>query len=129
MKLVVNTVLGVSMQAVAEAVALGERLGIERGRLLDVLSRTAVIAPAQQYKLSRAARNDYSAQFATSLMNKDFRLIMDQAEALHVPMPSAAAAFQMNLAPAARHPDEDYSSVIAQMEELAGIAAPNPAAK
>jgi 3-hydroxyisobutyrate dehydrogenase-like beta-hydroxyacid dehydrogenase len=129
MKLVVNTVLGVSMQAVAEAVALGEKMGIERGRLLDVLSRTAVIAPAQQYKLNRAARNDYSAQFSISLMNKDFRLIMDQAAALHVPMPSAAAAFQMNLAHAARHPNEDYSSVIAQMEELADIAAPIPAAK
>jgi 3-hydroxyisobutyrate dehydrogenase-like beta-hydroxyacid dehydrogenase len=125
MKLVVNTVLGVSMQAIAEAVALGERLGIERSRLLDVLSRTAVIAPAQQYKLPRAAREDYSAQFAASLMNKDFHLIIEQAAALHVPMPTAAAAFQMNLTQTARHPDEDYSGVIAQMEELSGIGVPN----
>jgi 3-hydroxyisobutyrate dehydrogenase len=117
----------VSMQAVAEAIALGERLGIERGRLMDVLIRTAVIAPAQQYKLSRAARNDYYAQFAMSLMNKDFHLIIDQAAALRVPMPTAAAAFQMNLAQMARHADEDYSCVIAQMEELSGVGVPNPA--
>jgi len=128
MKLVVNTVLGVSMQAIAEAIALGDRLGIERSRLLDVLSRTAVIAPAQQYKLLRAAREDYSAQFAASLMNKDFNLIMEQAAALHVPMPTAAAAFQMNLAHMARHPDQDYSGVIAQMEELSSVGMPNPAA-
>jgi 3-hydroxyisobutyrate dehydrogenase-like beta-hydroxyacid dehydrogenase len=129
MKLVVNAVLGVSMQVVAEAIALGEKLGIERGRLLDVLSRTAVIAPAQQSKLPRAARNDYSAQFAVSLMNKDFRLIMDQAAALRVPMPAAAAAFQMNLARMARYPDEDYSGVIAEMEELAGCKGVNTATK
>jgi 3-hydroxyisobutyrate dehydrogenase len=129
MKLVVNTVLGVSMQAIAEAVALGEKLGIERTLLLDVLSRTAVIAPAHHDKLLRAARNDYSAQFAISLMNKDFHLIMDRAEALRVPMPTAAAAFQMNVARAAKFPDEDYSGVIAQMEDWSEVNVSRAAAK
>ncbi len=55
MKLVVNAVLGVSMQAIAEAIALGEKLGLEREHLLHVLSQTAVVAPAQQNKLLRAA--------------------------------------------------------------------------
>ncbi len=120
MKLVVNTILGVSMQALAEAIVLGEKLGLARGNLLDVLSRTAVVAPAQRDKLLRAAVNDFSAQFAVALMNKDFHLIMDRAAALRVPMPAAAAAYQMNVARAARYPDEDYSSVIVQMRELAG---------
>lgn len=129
MKLVVNAILGVSMQAVAEAIALGERLGIERGTLLEVLSHTTVIAPAQQNKVGRAARNDYSAQFAISLMNKDFRLIMDHAAALRVPMPTTAAAFHMNLARTARYPDEDYSGVIAEMEELSGVNVAGAAGK
>jgi 3-hydroxyisobutyrate dehydrogenase-like beta-hydroxyacid dehydrogenase len=55
-----------------------------------------------------------------ALMNKDFHLIMDRAAALRVPMPAAAAAYQMNVARATCHPDEDYSSVIMQMRELAG---------
>src|SRR5258708_36626288 len=46
MKLVVNTLLGIGMQAIAEAVALGEKSGLDRNRLLDVLSETAVVAPA-----------------------------------------------------------------------------------
>jgi hypothetical protein len=54
-------------------------------------------------------------------MNKDFHLILDQAAALRVPMPTAAAAFQMNVARAAKYPDEDYSGVIAQMEDWSGI--------
>ena len=49
MKLVVNTLLGVGMQAIAEAVVLGEKAGLDRGRLLDVLSKTAVIAPCLLY--------------------------------------------------------------------------------
>jgi hypothetical protein len=34
----------------------------------------------------------------------------------------------MNLAHAAKHPDQDYSGVIAQMEELAGVEVLNPGA-
>jgi len=118
MKLVVNAVLGVSMQAIAEAIALGEKLGLEREHLLHVLSQTAVVAPAQQNKLLRAAADDYSPQFPVYLMNKDFHLIMERAAALKVPMPTTAAAYQMNMAQAATQPDQDYSSVIMQMREL-----------
>jgi 3-hydroxyisobutyrate dehydrogenase-like beta-hydroxyacid dehydrogenase len=126
MKLVVNAVLGVSMQALAEAIALGEKLRLPRQRLLNVLAQTAVVAPAQQNKLLRATANDYSPQFPLALMNKDFRLIMEQAAALEVPMPATAAAFEINLARAAKHPNQDYSSVILQMRELSGEEA-NPA--
>jgi 3-hydroxyisobutyrate dehydrogenase-like beta-hydroxyacid dehydrogenase len=118
MKLVVNAVMGVSMQGIAEAIALGEKLGLPRQLLLNVLSQTAVVAPAQQNKLLRAAANDYSPQFPMALMNKDFRLVMEQAAATGVPMPATAAAYQMNVARAARQPGEDYSSVIVQMHEL-----------
>jgi 3-hydroxyisobutyrate dehydrogenase-like beta-hydroxyacid dehydrogenase len=121
MKLVVNAIMGVGMQAIAEAVALGEKLGLPRERLLNVLAQTAVIAPAQQNKLLRASVNDYSAQFPISLMNKDFRLVMERAAATAVPMPATSAAYQMNLARAARQPDEDYSSVIVEMRELARV--------
>jgi 3-hydroxyisobutyrate dehydrogenase-like beta-hydroxyacid dehydrogenase len=76
MKLVVNTLLGVGMQAIAEAVVLGEKAGLDRERLLEVLSKTAVIAPAHAGKLARAAVNDYSPQFPLRLMNKDFELIL-----------------------------------------------------
>jgi 3-hydroxyisobutyrate dehydrogenase-like beta-hydroxyacid dehydrogenase len=130
MKLVVNTVLGVSMQAIAEAIALGEKLGLRREHFLNVLSQTAVVAPAQQSKLLRAAANDYSSQFSISLMNKDFHLIMERAAALGVPMPATAAAYQINVARAAKDPDEDYSSVIVQMRELSGTGEEaNPAVK
>src|SRR4029450_5308546 len=75
MKLVANTLLGVGMQAIAEAVVLGQKAGLDRDRLFDVLSHTAVIAPAHAGKLAKAARNDYAPQFAIRLMNKDFGLI------------------------------------------------------
>jgi len=96
MKLVVNTLLGLGMQAIAEAVALGEKGGLDRARLLEVLSKTAVIAPAHVGKLARIAINNYSPQFPLHLMNKDFELILNAAATLHVPMPATEAAFYVN---------------------------------
>jgi len=55
------------MQAIAEAVALGEKAGLDRHRLLDVLAQTAVVAPAHVGKLQRAMTGDYSPQFPLRL--------------------------------------------------------------
>jgi 3-hydroxyisobutyrate dehydrogenase-like beta-hydroxyacid dehydrogenase len=121
MKLVVNTLLGVGMQAIAEAVALGQKAGLDRHRLLDVLSQTAVVAPAHAGKLQRAALDDYSAQFAIRLMNKDFRLILETAADARTPMPATAAAFQMNIAQFSGGDEEDFSAVILLMERLAHL--------
>src|SRR5882724_5161920 len=121
MKLVANTLLGVGMQAIAESVALGQKEGLDRHRLFEVLSRTAVIAPAHLGKLSRADRGDYSAQFAIRLMNKDFGLVLETAAAARVPMPATAAAFQMNVAEFGEGKEEDFSAVIRLMERLARV--------
>jgi 3-hydroxyisobutyrate dehydrogenase-like beta-hydroxyacid dehydrogenase len=121
MKLVVNTLLGVNMQAIAEAVAFGEKAGLNRELLLQVLFRTAVVAPAHQNKLLRAEHHDYSPQFPLRLMNKDFKLILERANELGAPMPVTAAALQINAARTSHSPDEDFSSVIAEMERMARV--------
>jgi len=122
MKLVVNTLLGIGMQAIAEAVVLGETFGLNRERLLEVLSKTAVIAPAHVGKLARVAANDYSPQFPLRLMNKDFQLILKAAAAAHLSMPATEAAFRVNSEELAHHDEDDFSAVLRQMEEVAGIA-------
>jgi len=121
MKLVVNTLLGVGMQTIAEALVLGENAGLDRQRLFEVLSKTAVIAPAHLGKLAKALEHDYRPEFAVGLMNKDFRLILDTAAAVRAPMPTAAAAFPINNAEFADHPDYDFCAVIDRMEDLARV--------
>jgi 3-hydroxyisobutyrate dehydrogenase-like beta-hydroxyacid dehydrogenase len=122
MKLVVNTLLGIGMQAIAEAVALGEKAGLDRNRLLTVLSETAVVAPAHVGKLERAMRSDYSPQFPIRLMNKDFGLILNLAAAVGARMPAAVAAFEINARQADEGAEQDFSAVIVQMEKRAHFA-------
>jgi len=122
MKLVVNTLLGVGMQAIAEAVVLGEKSGLDRKRLLEVLSHTALIAPAHLGKLARIANNDYTPQFPLRLMNKDFQLILRAASHEHINMPVTEAAFRINSDELEHANEEDFSAVLRRMEEDAGIA-------
>ena len=121
MKLVVNTLLGIGMQAIAEAAALGEKAGLDRDRLLDVLSQTAVVAPAHVGKLHRAAMGDYSPQFPLRLMNKDLGLVLQLAAEVGAQMPATQAAFKVNSAQAAQGSEQDFSAVIQQMETQAHL--------
>lgn len=119
MKLVVNAILGTEMQAIAEAAALGEKAGLSRDVLLEVLAQTAVIAPAHSGKLARAARGDFSPQFPLPLMNKDFLLILQLAAEVDAAMPATAASLQMNSQAMATYAEQDFSVVMKLMEELA----------
>jgi 3-hydroxyisobutyrate dehydrogenase-like beta-hydroxyacid dehydrogenase len=121
MKLVVNALLGIGMQAIAEAVALGEKAGLDRTRLLDVLSQTAVVAPAHVGKLERAKNRDYAPQFPIRLMNKDFGLILELAVAVGARMPAAEAAFEINARQSDEGAEQDFSAVILQMEKYAHL--------
>src|SRR5436305_11781505 len=122
MKLVVNTLLGLGMQALAEAISLGEKAGLEKGLLLDVLGQTAVLTPGQKSKRENVKREEYPTNFALSLMHKDFSLVLSRAYDLSVSMPSTAAAQQMYSAAMSKGMDEDFSIMIKFMEELAGLS-------
>jgi 3-hydroxyisobutyrate dehydrogenase len=116
MKLVVNTLLGLGMQAVAEAVALGQKLGLPRETLFETLAKTAVVAPALAGKLGSARQNDYAPQFPVRLMSKDFGLILAAAAQLDVSMPATERAAAVSSAEAATGGEEDFSAVIRRME-------------
>jgi 3-hydroxyisobutyrate dehydrogenase len=117
MKLVVNTLLGLGMQSIAEAVALGSGLGLPRDLLLDTLAKTAVVAPAHAGKLATAKRNDYSPQFPIRLMDKDFGLVLTAAALCGLSMPATEAAAAVNSAEAEAGGEEDFSAVIRRMEQ------------
>lgn len=121
MKLVANTLLGLGLQALAEAIALGEKAGLDRERLLGALAETPAMAPAHKPKLENVRSGAYPVAFAMRLMDKDFGLILREAQALDVPMPATAVAEQMCAVEQARGIEEDYSATIRLMERLAGL--------
>jgi 3-hydroxyisobutyrate dehydrogenase len=117
MKLVVNTLLGLGMQAIAEALALGSLLGLPRDLLYPTLAKTAVVPPALVGKLAAAEGRDYTPQFPVRLMRKDFGLIVAAAEKSGLFLPATESAAVVNAAEAASGEEEDFSAVIRLMEQ------------
>ncbi len=111
MKLVVNLLLGLDMQAIAEAVSLGEHLQIDRNVLLDVLSKTAVVAPAMAGKFRKIKDGDYSPEFPLRLMSKDMDLVMDAASASGADLPAASVAQSVLASNVSASGDLDLSAI------------------
>jgi 3-hydroxyisobutyrate dehydrogenase-like beta-hydroxyacid dehydrogenase len=111
MKLVVNLLLGVDMQAIAEAVSLGEHLRIDRNVLLDVLSKTTVIPPAFGGKIQKIKDNDYSPEFPLRLMSKDMNLVMEAAKTSGADLPAARAAQSVLTSNLSSNGDQDLSAI------------------
>jgi 3-hydroxyisobutyrate dehydrogenase-like beta-hydroxyacid dehydrogenase len=111
MKLVVNLLLSLDMQAIAEAVSLGEHLHIDRNVLLEVLSKTAVIAPAMAGKFRKIKDGDYSPEFPLRLMSKDMDLVMDAARASGADLPAASVAQSVLASNVPKNGELDLSAI------------------
>lgn len=119
MKLVVNLLLGIGMEAIAEAVSLGEHLALERDVLLDVLPKTAVIAPAFLGKFSKIRMGDYSPQFPLHLMSKDLNLAQSAADRLKIELPAGKASRNVFAEALAERGELDISAVASYVLTLA----------
>lgn len=118
MKLVVNLLLGVGMEALAEAISLGRHLQIDGDVLLDVLSKSAVVPPAFLGKFRKIRNGDYAPEFPLKLMSKDLNLVMEAAESSQARVPAATAARQSFAAAVPSSGDLDISAIVPAVSEL-----------
>jgi 3-hydroxyisobutyrate dehydrogenase len=118
MKLVANTLLGIGAQALAEALLLGQRMGMQRAKMIEVLAETAVVSPSQKIKLQNALADDYPVAFSLANMYKDYGLILDQAHLTHTPMPATSASQQISAVAMARKLDADFAVVIQVLKKI-----------
>lgn len=115
-----NMILGVSMIAVCEAFALGEKLGLSHQALFDVASTSSgqcwaltSYCPVPGPVPASPANNDYHPGFAAALMLKDLRLSQDAAEAVQLATPMGAnAATLYEKFVSAGHAGQDFSAII-----------------
>jgi 3-hydroxyisobutyrate dehydrogenase-like beta-hydroxyacid dehydrogenase len=97
MKMVVNVLLGNAMAAFAEAMALGEGLGISRDVLFDSLLGTPAVAPFLASKREKIESGDYEAEFPLRWQQKDLHLASVSASESGVAVPVTNAAKELYL--------------------------------
>jgi 3-hydroxyisobutyrate dehydrogenase len=112
-KLINNFVCGVQAVAVAEALALIERTGLDAAKALAVLTEGAPGSPLVKTLAKRMTTGDFTPNFRLKLMAKDLKYAIDEASGHSLPLSTAAAALStMQKAADAGLAEKDLSSVI-----------------
>jgi 3-hydroxyisobutyrate dehydrogenase len=116
-----NMLLGISMIAVSEAFALGEKLGLGHQTLFDIASKSSgqcwsltSYCPVPGPVPASPANRDYAPGFTVAMMLKDLKLAQEAARASGANTPlGAEAAALYNLFASHGHEKRDFSAIIA----------------
>jgi 2-hydroxy-3-oxopropionate reductase len=110
-KLAMNLLYALEVQALAESLALVNGAGMGSEKLLEVLASSMGRAPVLDVKAPMMTSDNYAPSFPLRLMHKDLGLALDLSNQLGVPLPATAAA------------RETYSAVKGQSTEDVDYAA------
>lgn len=91
MKLIVNSLFGIQVAALAEALGLAEKSGIALGSALEVLGALPITSPAMAGIGNAIAAAKWAPLFPIDLVAKDFRYAVSAAEAVGATVPTADA--------------------------------------
>lgn len=116
-----NNLCALTNQAVlCEALALGDRLGIPRETVGEVIGRSSGASFILERKLPALVKHDYRPGFFAELAQKDLGLALQLADAEGAEASVARAALELYAAAtAAGHGQLDSSGVLAYLETLA----------
>lgn len=114
MKLLLNLLMGIEVQALAEAVELAAVTGLDPKLVLSTIAGSGFASPVMAFKSKRLAAGRFDEpDFRLSLMAKDLLLAADQATAAGLRLPLVAAAAQTHIRAADQgHGDEDCVAVV-----------------
>jgi 3-hydroxyisobutyrate dehydrogenase-like beta-hydroxyacid dehydrogenase len=124
-KLSGNFLIGATIEAVGEALALAEKGGLDPEQMLSLLVGTIFGSPVMKNYGGRIARTEFvPAGFALPLAQKDFRLIREAARDSNVSMPVAdLVADRMTQAIQAGRTDHDFAGFSTVIREESGLPA------
>jgi 3-hydroxyisobutyrate dehydrogenase-like beta-hydroxyacid dehydrogenase len=111
-KLAMNLILALQVEALAEALALVTSAGVPGERLVEVMQSSMARAMVLDVKAPLILKNEFPRSFPLRLMHKDMRLALELAQQQGITLPASAAAYATySAAKEASHDDPDYAAV------------------
>lgn len=113
MKFVVNLVQAELMQALAEGLVFGEKMGFNADKILEVLDSGGVASPLFHSKGRSIARGDFSRNLALKYVHEQLELVMEAAGKMSLSLPGAETACKLyEQADKDGRGEEDFSAVV-----------------
>jgi len=117
-KLAMNLLLALEVDAMAEALAIVTSAGIEGGRLVEVMQSSMARSPLLDIKAPMIVAREYKASFPLRLMHKDMTLAMELAKQLGLKLPAGEASRETyDAVLRASKDDPDFSAVARYWEK------------
>jgi 3-hydroxyisobutyrate dehydrogenase-like beta-hydroxyacid dehydrogenase len=111
-KLAMNLLLDVQVEAFAEALALVTKAGVPGQSLYEVMQSSMGRSGLIDLKGANMLKGEYKPSFPLRLMHKDVGLALDLANQLGVPLPAAAASREvLSAVKGATAEDVDFSAL------------------
>jgi len=112
-KLAMNMILALQVDALAEALALVSRAGLPGENLVEVMQSSMARSGVLDVKAPNLLKGEYTPSFPLRLMHKDLGLALDLANQIGVALPATAAARETyNYVKGFAKEDLDYSAVM-----------------
>ncbi|MBA7503495.1 2-hydroxy-3-oxopropionate reductase [subsurface metagenome] len=115
-------VTGLTLAAVAEALVLGTKAGVDPKLIVEAITPGAARCWMLEVKAPTMLKRDFRPTFKLKLHHKDLRIALDIGNDFGVPLPVTSLLYQIFSAlKVAGKGDYDHSSIITFIEDLAGI--------
>jgi 2-hydroxy-3-oxopropionate reductase len=114
-------IVGLTIEAVAEALTFAKKAGADPAKVREALMGGFAASRVLEVHGERMIKRTFDPGFRIRLHRKDLSLAVDAAKALNLALPNASATQQlMNAAIAMGDGDKDHSGLIRTLEALAG---------
>jgi 3-hydroxyisobutyrate dehydrogenase-like beta-hydroxyacid dehydrogenase len=112
-KVAMNALLALQVGAMAEALALVTKAGLNGDQLIEVMQSSMARSGLLDLKAPLMVKGEYKPSFSLRLMHKDLGLALDLANQLGVALPATAAAREVySYVKGEAKEDLDYSAVM-----------------
>jgi 3-hydroxyisobutyrate dehydrogenase-like beta-hydroxyacid dehydrogenase len=127
LKLVVNAIVVITAQGLAEALALGRKAGLPWDAMLDAIGQSTIASPWLKAKAGLVKARDFTPTMTTHLALKDIDLMLAAARSNDVSMPLTAMTRQLMQAVIGEGVgDEDYMALVKLAELQSGLSTEHP---
>ncbi|HEX2725955.1 MAG TPA: NAD-binding protein, partial [Beijerinckiaceae bacterium] len=125
-KMINQLLAGVHIAVACEAIAFAAKLGLDIGKVYEVISQAAGTSWMFENRIPHVLEGDYRPLSAVNIFTKDLGIVMDMGRAANFPVPMAATALQLfTMTSAAGMGHDDDSSVARFYAQTTGVTLPH----
>ncbi|KKQ34461.1 MAG: 6-phosphogluconate dehydrogenase, NAD-binding protein [candidate division WS6 bacterium GW2011_GWA2_37_6] len=111
-KMVNNQLLAITIEAMAEGMILADKMGLDRAKVTEALSKAPVMSPMMNLKAKNYVTGSYPLFFSVANMKKDVNLALEELKSSKTNLPVLKKTASVYKSAMKKYSNRDFSEVI-----------------